>query len=168
LPCALLFAGVTSERLELKVQLLAEPVQVLCGRLLVHQDLGVSRQSSVPLLRASPWALRLRRSSATIRGADVRHRAPDASLSCWPSAGRMKLYATSSRQFLPAVAGGFCDEFKKGMLSSIVGIRVVAAARLCFDRACSRELSGLLAAVAHRALRGGVAFEFWTSLFGAC
>ena len=46
------------------------------------------------------------------------------------------------------------------MLSSIVGLRVVVAARFGFDRGCSMELSGLLAAVAHRVLRGGVAFEF--------
>ena len=51
-------------------------------RLHVHQDLEADRRSSVALLRASPLAPALRRSFATIRGADVRHRAPDASLSC--------------------------------------------------------------------------------------
>ena len=55
-------------------------LRLVCLR--VHQDLEADRRSSVALLRASPWALTLRRSFATIRGADVRHRAPDAVLSC--------------------------------------------------------------------------------------
>jgi len=49
-------------------------LRLVCLR--VHQDLEADRRSSVALLRASPWALNLRRSFAAMRGADVLHRAP--------------------------------------------------------------------------------------------
>ena len=51
-------------------------------RLHVHQELEADRRFPVALFRASPRAPRLRRLSVTIRGADVRHLAPDEVLSC--------------------------------------------------------------------------------------